>query len=133
MLIKYTGTNVHALATKDGKVIASLRPGWNEFPMALFKANENDSEVCAWIKSGKLAFLSKGYGKKAKPLHRFDDEELHLSELEADQALEVVKETYNRAMLQRWLDEETRHRVKRAVDKQLRKVNNGGEEEDQSA
>ena len=57
--------------------------------------------------------------KKVVKLVGQGDAEVHLKDLEEAKAIKIVADTHNRELLQRWTDEETRHKVKRALDKQM--------------
>lgn len=119
MLIKYNKTNVHALGSKDGKVIYSIRPGWNEFPSNVWKQYTKDSEILRMIKNKEIELMTFKNQKTKKVLGQ-TDAEIHVTDMSEDDAIECVKGTFSRPMLQRWLDEETRHKVKRTIDKQLK-------------
>jgi hypothetical protein len=126
MLIKYNGTNVHAFGSPDGKQISWLRPGWNEFPKQIWDMYANHPDVITMLSDKKLELLnekvevpSKGKKKEYREIG-MTDEPLSLKDLSESKAIEVVKGTYNRDMLQRWLDEENRHKVKRALDAQIK-------------
>lgn len=125
MFIKYNKNNLHALGTYDGKDIKFLRPGWNEFPSDIFKLYENDAEIKRMIEDKTIEVMAEkvviqdGKRKITKIIGK-DDEEVHVKELPEAKAIEVVKGTLNRDILQRWMDEETRHKVKRAIDAQLK-------------
>lgn len=125
MFIKYNNTNLHALGSFDGKQISWLRPGWNEFPSALFKLYEKDPEILKMIEDKKIELLnekvSQVKGKKKVTLHiGMSDEPIHTTDLPERKAIEIIKGTYNRDILQRWEDEETRHKVKRAIAEQVK-------------
>lgn len=117
MLIKYNKTNIHALGTSDGKEIYNLRPGWNEFPARIWKQYETHPDIKQMLSARDIE-LMKYKPKKGKAIG-LDDSELHLTDLKDDDAISVASSTFSRPMLQRWLDEETRHKVKRVVEKQL--------------
>ena len=53
-----------------------------------------------------------------------------VQDFSAERAAEIVKQTWNRDMLQRWLDEETRHKVKRTLTKQIKPLLNESKDED---
>lgn len=142
MFIKYTGTNVLALphvtkiATGDKKLMQSpsdvkwFRPGWNNFPKAVWDQNADHPQIRKLIKKGVLVlfcekakvkvlnkktgrtkFVTKEVGMDDKPIKlRYFDEKL---------ALKIVKETWDRDLLQMWDDDERRHKVKRALRKQI--------------
>jgi hypothetical protein len=139
MLIKYNGVNIHALGrvetdtkklkknpmTGSPSDIAWLRPGWNEFPSAIWKMYEAHPDIVRMIDDKKIELMDVTVvtGKKKIKVGA-DDSELHLGMLEEKFAIKVVKETFNRAMLHRWMDEETRHKVKRELEKQIKPLMN---------
>jgi hypothetical protein len=125
MLIQYNKPNNHALSNLKGDAIVVLRPGWNEFPSEIFNVHKDDSEIKGMIADGTIKFLKEkvvtmeGRKKVTKTVGE-DDSELHVKDLDEKKAIEVIKATFNRDMLQRWMDEETRSRVKRAIDAQIK-------------
>jgi hypothetical protein len=99
-----------------------LRPGWNEFPAEIFELHKNDPEIKAWIKSGDIVIsdVKVGAGKKAIDLGA-QDVEVHLAEIKDEKkCIEIVNGTFNRDLLQRWIDEETRSKVKRALSARMK-------------
>ena len=144
MLIRYNGTNIHALghlgspgaaATQAPMSIHPLRPGWNEFPKEVWDQYQNDPEIQKWIKEGKLELMAekvvvKDGRKKSTKIIGTTDDELNIMDLPEAKAIEVVKATYNREMLQRWIDEENRHKVKRVLTKQIEPLLNSESNDD---
>lgn len=160
MLIRYDGTNVHAMPfvaqkavtlrnKKTGKKrtvmkldlsqspqdIPFLRPGWNEFPKHVWEQNRDHPGIKKMIKDKMIQVMSDvvsvKVGKKTIKLAiGQDDKELSLQDFSAERAAEIVKQTWNRDMLQRWLDEETRHKVKRTLTKQIKPLLNESKDED---
>lgn len=131
MFIKYTKANLHTLATHDGKELAHLRPGWNEFPSRVWDENKNDAEIKRMIEDGDIVLMEdrveqKVGKKKIVKIIGKTDEPVALKDLDEKRAIEVAGETFNLDMLQRWMDEETRHKVKRAIDKQVKAINSKG-------
>lgn len=126
MLIKWNKSNIHAFGSYDGKQINFLRPGWNEFPSAIFELYKNDTEVLRFIKNKTLELMAEkvtlktSSGKKVTKVIGQGDDELSLKDLSEEKAIEIVKGTFNRELLQRWTDEENRHKVKRELDKQTK-------------
>lgn len=124
MLIKYNKSNIHALAEHDGasvKKVHWLQPGWNEFPNKVFALYKNDPEILDMIDNGVIELMDEKVkvGRKVETVG-VSDAELDIRKLEEKKAVEVIKGTLNLKMLQRWADEETRHKVKRAVEAQLK-------------
>lgn len=121
MFINWKNNNVHAFGSVDGKTIKWLRPGWNEFPSELFKQYENDAEVKRFISEGKLEILAEKVGTgKTKKTIGLDDKPIDLKELTEAKSIEIIKNTFNRELLQRWIDEENRSKVKRALEEQIK-------------
>ncbi len=149
MFIKYNGSNVHALPylnfknvtlvnKKTGKRrtvqkidtnqapqdIQWLRPGWNEFPSNVWGQNKDNPQIVKMLKKGTIVLMdekvvfSRG-GKKIQKQVGADDSEIHLKVFDDKRAIEIVKSTFNRDLLQRWLDGETRSKVKRRLEKQI--------------
>lgn len=104
------------------KEIKWLRPGWNEFPSNIWKMHENDPEIVGMVESKKIELMNivvvEGKGKKR--VFGQGDDELHIVKIPDATAISIVKDTLNREMLQRWLDEETRSKVKRALEAQIK-------------
>lgn len=127
MFIQYNKNNIHALGTPDGKEIKFLRPGWNEFPSNIFKLYEKDPEILRMIADKIIVLMNEkvtvnqGKKKVTKVIGQ-DDEEIVLKDFSDSKAVEVVGGTLNKDLLQRWDDEENRHKVKRALAAQLKKL-----------
>jgi hypothetical protein len=147
MFIKYSGTNVHAMAQinetalkamKKGAKTAViqtpqdvkwLRPGWNEFPKAVWEQNKNHPEILKMLKKGKIELFSakakvkvkdaRGKIKIVERMVGMDDRPIRLRWFDEKLAMKLARETLNRDILQRWIDEETRHRVKKVLRKQI--------------
>lgn len=134
MFIKYNNSNIHALAhiDQDEKRIAGgpqniywLRPGWNEFPSLVWKMYENHPEITKMIKEKKIELLNekvtvvKGK-KKTVMVIGMNDEPVNLMDFQEDRAVEICKGTLNRDILNRWLDDETRNKVKKALELQIK-------------
>lgn len=132
MMIKYSGTNIHALGhieqdkTKPSygpQDIHWLRPGWNEFPSHVWRMYEDHPEILKKLKDGTIELMDEkvlaGKNGKKKSIGT-SDEPIDLKDLPESKAIEIVKGTYNREMLQRWLDEENRSKVKRSLEEQIK-------------
>jgi hypothetical protein len=154
MFIKYNGTNVHALPLisykavrlrnkKTGKIrivqkvdnsqspqqVHSLRPGWNQFPMNVWKQNESAPSIQHMLKKKIIEVMNtkvnvnvrttSGKIKKVVKTLGQDDSPVKLKYFDEVSAMKIAKATFNRDMLQEWLDEENRSKVKRVISKQL--------------
>lgn len=159
MFIKYNEKNVHALPhmkmttkrlrnRKTGKVrtiqvvdsnlapndIKWLRPGWNEFPKDTWDQNKNNPGILKMLKAGKIEVLEEKVSfyegrKKITKVVGIDDEQVVLQQFPEPRAIKIAKETWDRGILQRWLDEETRHKVKRVLEKQIKPLLSSESEE----
>lgn len=133
MLIKYNKSNVHALGhvpSSETKIaggpqdIAWLRPGWNEFPSHIWEMYKTHPQILKMLEAKDIELMNiqvklKQGKKMVTKVIGPGDSELHLMELPEPMAIKVASETLNRQMLERWADEETRHKVKRAIMKQI--------------
>ena len=131
MFIKYNKVNLHALATYDGKQLAHLRPGWNEFPNHIWEQNKNDTEILRMIEEGDIEVMEEKIVEKVgkKTIVKIvgqTDGPVMLKDFDEKKAVDVVNDTYNVDLLQRWMDEESRHKVKRALDKKLKAIHEKG-------
>lgn len=146
MFIKYSGTNIHALGhIDDSKSVASgpkaihwFRPGWNEFPQAIWKMYENHPDILKMIQDKKLELLNEKVtttkGKKKTILTvGMDDKPIDLKDFSEARAIAIVKDVFNRDILQRWLDEDTRHKVKRALEIQIKPLRNEKQESEKAS
>jgi hypothetical protein len=130
MMIKYNGVNIHAMADFKGAMsIHGLRPGWNEFPQHVWEQNKDNDTIKKFLEDGTIELMAEKVvvqegKKKTTKILGIDDNELRLTELPEHKAIKVAKDTFNREILQRWIDEETRHKVKRALVDQLDSVVN---------
>lgn len=161
MFIQYNNTNVHALPylqyktvrvknKKTGKVkmvqkistnqspqdIQWLKPGWNEFPKAVWDQNKDHPQIKKMIAKGKIVVMNETVtitqaGKKVKKLVGQTDESVKLKWFDPTRAKEIVKKTLDREILQRWLDAETRSPVKRALEKQIKPLISQPKDEDE--
>jgi hypothetical protein len=162
MFIQYNDTNVHALPWltykavrmknhKTGKVrtvqkldttqapqdIHWLRPGWNEFPKKVWEQNKDHPQIQKMLRKGKIVLMSekvtiKKAGKRVAHVVGPEDEEVKSRWFEEKRAVAIVKETFNRDILQRWLDQESRAKVKRAIEKQLEPLMAKAEDDDRA-
>lgn len=160
MFIKYDDTNVHAIPhvkmvekklrnKKTGAVrtemrmspdlapqeIKWLRPGWNEFPKDVWDQNKDHPGIKKMLASGKIELLAEKVTvtegrKKITKVIGMDDEEVSIKLFSEARAIEIVKDTLNRDILQRWMDEENRSKVKRAIDKQIKPLLSTKSQED---
>lgn len=160
MFIQYNGNNVHALpyltyrqkqvrSKQTGKLktiskldtnqspsdIKWLRPGWNEFPKEIWEQNKTHPQILSMLKKGTIVLMNekvtilKG-GKKLTKLVGPEDEQVRLRWFDTSRACQIVKGTFDRDLLQRWEDEETRHKVKKSIKKQLEPLLASPEEAD---
>ena len=133
MFVRWGKPNNHLLSSHDGKTQTILRPGWNEIDSAVWKENENDPEIKEFIRLEQLEVseIKIMHGKKVVTDLGKSDAEVHLAEIKDEkQCLSIIKDTYNMALLTRWNDEETRHPVKRALAKQIKRVENPNEDQE---
>jgi hypothetical protein len=159
MMIKYNNNNVHAMPFVTQKVVTVknkstgkkrqvtranynlspsdipfLRPGWNEFPRQVWEQNKNHPGIQKMLEEKKIELMNDvvqvKVGKKTvEKIIGQDDEEITLKYFSDSRAVEIVKGTLNRDILQRWMDEETRHKVKRAITKQIEPLLNKPEKD----
>lgn len=151
MMIKYNGTNVHALPDlryvekriknkKTGKVrivrtvdinqtpqdVHWLRPGWNQFPARVFEQHREHPAIKSMIEKGTIEFLpadlKNAKGKTVKLAAATTDAEFNLADVNEKSAIEIGKATFDRELLQRWIDEESRPKVRRALEKHFDKT-----------
>lgn len=133
---------VQEVASQSPQDIVWLRPGWNEFPKMVWEQNKNHPQVLHMIKKKQIILLEEkvtvlekdknGRKKKITKVLGQDDSEILLRDFSEARAIEIVKETLNRDILQRWLDEEMRHRVKRSIAKQIKPLLNPQKDEDEN-
>lgn len=162
MLIKYNESNVHAFPYVNAEAlkrlkgpskrgdkpiiqspqdVVSLKPGWNEFPKAVWDQNKDHPAIKKMLKRGKIELMShkakvrvRGTNGKVKLVERVigaDDKPIRLKHFDIKMAVKLVKGTLNRDMLQRWLDEERRHLVKKALRKQIKPLLPGKSDDDE--
>lgn len=144
MYIKYNGTNVHALTyssetdlkmNQSPQEVVGLLPGWNEFPKKIWEQNKNAPSIQKMLKKGTIELMEDkvtvrmkdkktGKVKAVKKVVGTDDRKIKLTWFDVARAVEIAKNTYHRDTLQRYLDEENRHPVKRALEKQIKPLLN---------
>lgn len=152
MFIKYSGNNVHAMpyVNSTGKDLIQspqdvqwFRPGWNEFPAAVWKQNEKNPQVQKMLQKGILEVFSQkvkvqvkdkksGRVKTVEKVVGLDDKPIKLKYFDEKQSVEIVKGTLNREILQRWIDEERRHKVMKALRKQIEPLLNKSQDDEDS-
>lgn len=162
MMIKYNDNNVHALPNVKMKVVTMrnkktgktrkvnkldtsqspedikwLRPGWNEFPKAVWDQNKDHPGIKHMLETGKIEIMNEKIEVKSgkKTITKIvgqTDEEISLKLFSEVKAIQIAKGTLNRDILERWLDEETRHKVKKALKKQIEPLLNEEKSEDDS-
>lgn len=124
VMLKYNKENVHAVADLSNVAhgvaapssIHRILPGWNEFPKRVWDQYASHPDFVGMLKDGTIEIMTKG--KKKEPIVAQD--EFELSKFDESTAIKLVADTQNRHLLQRWLDSETRGKVKKAIDKQLK-------------
>lgn len=149
MFIHWKKKNVHILGSHDGRDVLILQPGWNEGSDLIWKQYENDPEVKTFLEEGVLSLHEhpeagkevsrQGSGREVKEKGRSTgkveiqqprylgegDQEVHINQItDEKKALDIVRNTWNKKLLERWFDEETRSRVKKALDSQLKNLTN---------
>jgi len=160
MFIKYNGSNVHALpyintlalkemrnpSRKNKTMIQSpqdvkwLRPGWNEFPRDAWEQNKENPAIQKMLKKGTIELLAhkakikvRTKDGKLKIVERMvgaDDAPVRLRYFDEAMAINIAKGTFDRELLQRWMDEETRHKVKKVLGKQIEPLLNHASDDD---
>lgn len=114
------------MSSLTGQDIKWLQPGWNEFPDRIWDLHSKDKEILQMIEDGHLEFKTEtvGKGKKAKTTFLGEgDKEVRLMDMDDEKKIvEIIKGTFNEKLLVRWLDEENRHKVKRALDAQIKSL-----------
>jgi hypothetical protein len=115
--------------SQNPREIHSLKPGWNQFPTHIWKQNEGSPSIQQMLKKKVIELMAvqveikqrtpSGKIKKIVKLVGQDDKPVKLKYFNEVDSVKIVKSTFNREMLQEWLDEERRHRVKKVLAKQL--------------
>lgn len=125
--------------------VFSFKPGWNLFPNHVWEQNVNTPSIQKMIKKKTIEFMahkvtvnqrtSSGKLKKVERVIGQDDKPVKLKYFGELDAVKIVKSTWNRDMLQEWLEEETRYRVKKVISKQVEPLlaNTTKEDEDDFA
>lgn len=125
MWIKWDNTNCHAMGSIDGKEIFSLSPGWNDFPKRIWDENKDHPEILGFLEDKTIELLDEKKivlnGKKKTVVSiGMDDEPLNLKDLSDGKALTIIKDTYKQDILNRWFDEDNRHKIKKAITARLK-------------
>ena len=140
MFVQYNRPNNHVLSTHgvmaaNGVMtqpdIAVLRPGWQEFPKHIFDMHKDEPSFKKLMAEGVIVVsdAAMGTGKKAVKVGQADVE-VHLSEIKDEKkCIEIVNGTFDRELFQRWLDEETRSKVKRAISARIKELYGKKDEE----
>lgn len=142
MFLKYNKPNNHVLSTFGAGVggvmaqpdIKVIRPGWQEFPKHIFDMHQNDPHMISMIKDGTIEIsemaVKEKVGKKTATVELGkSDAEVHLTKIpDEKKCIEIVNGTFDRGLLQRWIDEENRSKVKRALEKRMKDVYDKKEE-----
>jgi hypothetical protein len=132
-----TRTEMRVDSRQSPQEVHWLRPGWNEFPSHIWEQNKAAPSIQAMLKDGTIELMKERTkvkdpktGKLVEKIIGADDREISLSFFDDKKAIDIVKNTYNRDILQRWIDEETRHKVKRVLTKQIEPLLNNTIKED---
>lgn len=114
--IKYNKPNVHAFGDLEGKEVKALMPGWNEFPLRMWTKYESHPDVKKMLADKVIEIhpTMKALKKGVKAPEEFD-----VTKLAESDATKVVGETFSRDLLNRWQDEETRSKVKKAIRERI--------------
>lgn len=124
MFIKSTALGVISMGSMDAKEIKWLNPGWNDFPNRIWEQNKDSPLIKRYLAEGVLSIFNEKVTsmvgkKKVKTDIGMATTRLKLSDLPEALAIKVVKESYERSMLTRWLNVETRPKVKKYLETQL--------------
>jgi len=132
MLLEYKNKNVLSIPVNNqASGTARIVPGINEFSNDLWKEFKDHPVVKGMVESGQLKEVTVQEAKKAgsrtkpKTLGK-EDGELDLTKVEQTDAINLAERTFNLALLERWEMEETRAKVKTALKKQIKKINDKG-------
>lgn len=111
------------MGSLDGKEIHCLSPGWNNFPTHIWSMYESHPDIVKMIKDGDVEIMDKVVkeGKKTRVVGA-DDKPVELTDFSEDEAVKIVASTFKREMLQNWLDGDNRSKVRRALEKQIDKL-----------
>ena len=130
MLINYKKKNTITLPkTMDGKSVAMLKPGMNEFPSEVWGDHKQHPIIKAMVENGdieEVTVTGKKEGNKKAPTLGADDKEIDISKVETKDAKSLVNETLDLKILERWEAQETRIEVKKLIKKQMDKINKKG-------
>lgn len=100
-----------------------LRPGNNEVDAKAWKEATKIAEIQDMIKAKRLEVVSGGAaessGQQEEPA---DDAPQSLSDMNAPEAAALVAETNDPDTLERWMKDEQRVTVKKAIEAQLEKL-----------
>lgn len=133
MFVHYSGTNVHALGffnkanlkmNQSPQYVKGLQPGWNEIPNELWEQNKGNPIIKHMLAKKTITIMPDvvtvtSGGKKKKVAVGQSDVKIRLRWFEEKRAVEIVKQTFNRDVLQRWEEEEQRPKVVKALKKQI--------------
>lgn len=135
MLIKYNGLNVHSFPTDhQAKSIITLKPGINEFPSPVWALFKKHPVVMNMIENGLMELMTvetevpEGSDEKPEVLGaEGDDKPVSLKKLKVKDAVSFAEQTFDLNKLEEWHAEETRVKVKKALESQMKKIHATGE------
>lgn len=106
---------------------ATLLPGANNIDEADYKRFSSHPIAKKWIEKGEIVTFKKEENNK-------DEENTVEStkDLNANEAIDLVEDTFSVSMLEEWKEKEDRKTVLEAIEKQLAELKGEGEDEDES-
>jgi hypothetical protein len=133
MIVKHNGKNLLSIANPEGKNIV-LMPGNNVgIDPVLWESLTKDNKVLQAKIENRIIEVRHSKVETAKPeekkvVQKEVKEEIEkgaskdLAEFNAKEAAKIVAETYDVSILEEWSYEESRVSVKKAIDKQLKAI-----------
>lgn len=126
MLIDWKGQGplaVHDPRKSSNYKLASVivcTPGVNKLDDAVWKELEKNTVIAQLVKDGKLVITREADGDAETASKKA--EAVELTGLKPDDCKRIVEMTWNVDLLRSWADNETRPKVRTAIEKQLKLV-----------
>lgn len=114
MLVNNKESRVHRIGNADPKLVITLMPGNNDVPADAWKAAKKIAVVQHALKAG---ILVEGPGGESSL--KASSGPVKLDDMTATEAIGVIGETYDKALLEKWEKSEQRKTVLDALSKQM--------------
>lgn len=124
MLIKNNEARILGIPKKgsNGSVVL-LKPGINDVKAEDFALIDDSDMFLLWLDAEMVELILP---KREIPCETEDSNTFEISAINLKEAESIIEQTFDVDLLHNWVDEDTRIGVKKAIRKQLERIDNAG-------